>query len=170
MTADHSADAGAAHRGTNAPVQRLAGHIQQPLGFQVQLAAPKGAGIVAVEAAPGSACVDADNIAGPDHLLFRRDTVDHFVVDADARGARETVKAFEVGFCTLLHDIVINNLVNVGGSNTSLDRLAPEPEGGGADFTGSPHDLQLFGIFDLDHDAHASSAFSSSSLVSAMLS
>ena len=48
----------AAARHLNAAMQALFGNIQQPLGFQVELAAPVGAGIIAVEAVDLAAGID----------------------------------------------------------------------------------------------------------------
>ena len=60
----------AAARHLNAAMQAFFGNIQQPLGFQVDLAARIGAGIIAVEAVDLAAGVDRNDVAGADLLLF----------------------------------------------------------------------------------------------------
>ena len=141
----------AAARHLNAAMQALFGNIQQPLGFQVELAAPVGAGIIAVEAVDLAAGVDRDDVAGADLLLFVGDAVNDRVIHADARRGREAVQVQEIGSCTVAHDKVIDDFVDLCGSDTGFNRFAASLQGSSADRACLAHFLQLGSIFDLDH-------------------
>ena len=83
------ADAVAGHGLLDALVQSSLGHIQQALGFQVDLAHRIGAGVVAVEAVDLGTGVDAHDVTRADDDIMRGDAVDDGIVQADAGRARE---------------------------------------------------------------------------------
>ncbi len=87
----------AAARHLNAAMQALFGNIQQPLGFQVELAAPVGAGIIAVEAVDLAAGIDRNDVTGADLLLFVGDAVNDRVIHADARRGRKPYRCRKLG-------------------------------------------------------------------------
>ena len=141
----------AAARHLDAAMQTLLRNIQQPLGFEVELAAPVGAGIVAIEAVDLAAGVDRNDVAGADLLLSGGDTMNDRVIHADARRGRKAVQVQEVGPGTVAHDKVIDDFVDLSGSDTGFDRFAASFQGCCADRAGLAHLLQLGSIFDLDH-------------------
>ena len=141
----------AAARHLDAAMQALLRNIQQPLGFEVKLAAPVGAGIVAVEAVDLAAGVDRNDVAGADLLLSGGDTMNDRVIHADARRGRKAVQVQEVGPGTVAHDKVIDDFVDLSGRDTGFDRFAASLQGCCADRAGLAHLLQLGSIFDLDH-------------------
>ena len=79
-------------RGSNAKVQTLFGHIQQALGFQVELAAGKGTGVITVKTINLAAGVNRNDIAGADLLVAGGDTVDDGVIHADTCRGGKTVQ------------------------------------------------------------------------------
>ena len=105
-------------------MQALLGNVQQTLGFKVDLAARIGAGVIAVEAVDLAAGVDRNDVAGADLLLFVGDTVNDGVIHTDARRGREAVQVQEVGSCTMAHDKVVDDFVDLSGSDTGFDRFA----------------------------------------------
>ena len=141
----------AAARHLNAAMQAFFGNIQQPLGLEVDLAARIGAGIIAVEAVDLAAGVDRDDVAGADLLLFVGDAVNDRVIHADARRGREAVQVQEIGSCTVAHDKVIDDFVDLCGSDTGFNRFAASLQGSSADRACLAHFLQLGSVFDLDH-------------------
>ena len=135
----------------HAKVKRLVGHIHQPLGFHVNLAARKGAGIVAIKAVQLCAGVDAYNITRPDHDVLAGQPVDHRVVQTDAGCSGEPVQALKVGLGSVPKDKVVNNFVKLSGCHAGLDMLAAILQRGCADRIDFAHFLQFHCIFDLDH-------------------
>ena len=141
----------AAARHFNAAMQAFLGNVQQTLGFQVDLAARIGAGIIAIEAIDLAAGIDRNDVAGADLLLTAGDAVNDRVVHADARRGREAIQVQEVRSCTVAHDKVVDDFVDLCRGNTRLDRLAASLECSRADRTGFPHFLKFSSILDLDH-------------------
>ena len=73
------------------------------------------------------------------------------VIHADARRGRKAVQVQEVGSCTVAHDKVVDDFVDLSGSDTGFDRFATCFQGSCADSASLAHFLQLGSIFDLDH-------------------
>ena len=161
-------DAVAAPCHFNAAVQAFLGDIQQALGFEVKLAASVGAGVVAVEAVDLAAGVDRNDVAGADLLLFVGDTVNDGVIHTDARRGREAVQVQEIGSCTMAHDKVVDDFVDLSGSDTGFDRFAARFEGCRADRAGFSHFFKLSGIFNLDHGFQASKSLRRYAVVASM--
>ena len=151
----------------DALVQRGLGHVQQALGFQVDLTHRIGAGVVAVEAVHLGTGVDADDVAGADDNVMRRDAVDDGIIQADAGGSRKTVQSLEVGDAAVLHDELIDQLIQLPGGHASLDVLATVLQGSCAQGICPAHPVQFFRILDLNH-VYASKAFMISAVVSSM--
>ncbi len=143
------------------------GHIQQTLSLQVDLAHRIGAGIVAVESVDLCTGVDADDIAGTDDDVMRRDTMDDGIVQADAGRAREAIQALEIGDAAVLDDEVIDQLIQFPGGHTCFDMFTAVFQGSRAQGIGLAHTVQLFRILDLNHN-YASKAFMTSAVVSSM--
>ena len=151
----------------DALVQSSLGHVQQALSFQVDLAHRIGAGVVAVEAVDLGTGVDADDIAGADDDVMRRDAMDNGIVQADAGRARETIQTLEIGDAAVLHDEVVDQLVQLPGGHTCFDMFTAVFQGSCAQGICLAHTVQLFRIFDLNHN-YASKAFMTSAVVSSI--
>ena len=93
--------------------------------------------------------------------------MDDGIVQADAGGAGKTVQTLEVGDTAVLHDEIVDQLVQLPGGHASLDVLAAVLQGGCAQGVGPAHPVQFFRIFDLDHN-YASKAFITSAVVASM--
>ena len=161
------ADAVAGHSLLDAFIQSSLGHIQQALCFQIDLAHRIGAGIVAVEAIDLCAGVDADDITGTNDDVMRRDTMDDGIVQADAGRARKAIQTLEIGGAAVLHDEVVDQLIQFPCGHTCFDMLTAVLQGSCAQGICLAHAVQLFRIFDLNHD-YASKAFMTSAVVSSM--
>ena len=90
-------------------------------------------------------------LSGADLLLFVGDAVNDRVIHADARRGREAVQVQEIGSCTVAHDKVIDDFVDLCGSDTGFNRFAASLQGSSADRACLAHFLQLGSVFDLDH-------------------
>ena len=99
-------------------MQAFLGNVQQALGFQVDLTARIGAGIIAIEAIDLAAGIDRNDVAGADLLLTAGDAVNDRVVHADARRGREAIQVQEVRSCTVAHDKVVDDFVDLCRGNT----------------------------------------------------
>ena len=151
----------------DALVQGRLGHVQQTLGFEVDLAHRIGAGVVAIEAVHLGTGVDAHDVARTDHDVMGRDAVDDGIIQADAGSSRKTVQALEVRDAAVLHDEVIDQLIQLPSGHASFDVLAAVLQGSCAQGVGPAHSVQFFRILDLNH-AYASKAFMISAVVSSM--
>ena len=160
-------DAVARHGLPDALVQRSLGHLQQALGFQVHLAHRVGAGVVAVEAVHLGTGVDAHDVTRADDDIVRGDAVDDGIVQADAGCTGKTVQTLEVGDAAVLHDEVVDQLVQLPSGHACFDVLSAVLQGSCAQGVCPAHTVQLFCIFDLDH-AYASKAFMTSAVVSSI--
>ena len=98
---------------------------------------------------------------------MRGDAVDDGIVQADAGCAGKTVQTLEVGDAAVLHDEVVDQLVQLPGGHTCFDMLSAVLQGSCAQGVCPAHTVQLFCIFDLNH-AYASKAFMTSAVVSSM--
>ena len=105
----------------------------------------------AIEAIDLAAGIDRNDVAGADLLLFVGDAVNDRVIHADARRGREAVQVQEVGSCTVAHDKVVDDFVDLSGSDTGFNRFAASLQGSSADRACLAHFLQLGSVFDLDH-------------------
>ena len=104
----------------------------------------------AIEAIDLAAGIDRNDVAGANLLLTAGDAVNDSVVHADARRGREAIQVQEVRSCTVAHDKVVDDFVDLCRGNTRLDRLAAGLECSRADRTGFPHFLKFSSILDLD--------------------
>ena len=98
---------------------------------------------------------------------MRRDTVDNGIVQADAGRARKAVQTLEVGDAAVLHDEVVDQLIQFPGGHTCLDVLTAVFQGSCAQGICLAHAVQLFRILDLNH-FYASKAFMTSAVVASM--
>ena len=72
-----------------------------------------GAGIVAVEAVHLGTSIDAHDVTRADDDIMRGDAVDDGIVQADAGCAGKTVQTLEVRDAAVLHDEVVDQLVQL---------------------------------------------------------
>ena len=151
----------------DALVQSSLGHVQQTLSLQVDLAHRIGAGIVAVEAVDLGTGVDAHDVTGADHDVMGRDAMDDGIVQTDAGRARKAIQTLEIGGAAVLHDEVVDQLIQFPCGHTCFDMLTAVLQGSCAQGICLAHAVQLFRIFDLNHD-YASKAFMTSAVVSSM--
>ena len=93
--------------------------------------------------------------------------MDNGIVQADAGCAGKTVQPLEVGNAAVLHDEVVDQLVQLPSRHACFDMLSAVLQGSCAQGVCPAHAVQLFCIFDLDH-AYASKAFMTSAVVSSM--
>ena len=98
---------------------------------------------------------------------MRRDAMDDGIIQADAGRSRETVQSLEVGDAAMLHDEIVDQLIQLPSGHASLDVLAAVLQGSCAQGVGPAHTVQFFRIFDLNH-VYASKAFMISAVVSSM--
>ena len=96
-----------------------------------------------------------------------RDAVDDRVIQANARRARETVQTLEVGDAAMLHDKIVDQLIQLPGGHASLDVLAAVLQCRCAEGVCPAHSVQFFRVLDLNH-FYASRAFMTSAVVSSM--
>ena len=151
----------------DALIKRRLGHIHQALCFEIDFAHRIGAGIVAVEAVDLGAGVNADDVARANDLVVRRDTMNNGIVQADAGRARKAIQTLEIGGAAVLHDEVVDQLVQLPSGHACFDVLSAVLQGSCAQGVCPAHTVQLFCIFDLNH-AYASKAFMTSAVVSSM--
>ena len=93
--------------------------------------------------------------------------MDDGIVQADAGRARKAIQTLEIGGAAVLHDEVVDQLVQLPGGHTCFDMLPAVLQGSCAQGICLAHAVQLFCIFDLNHD-YASKAFMTSAVVSSM--
>ena len=93
--------------------------------------------------------------------------MDDGIVQADAGCTGKTVQTLEVGDAAVLHDEVVDQLVQLPSGHACFDVLSAVLQGSCAQGVCPAHTVQLFCIFDLDH-AYASKAFMTSSVVSSI--
>ena len=98
---------------------------------------------------------------------MRRDAMDNGIVQADAGRARETIQTLEIGDAAVLHDEVVDQLVQLPGGHTCFDMFTAVFQGSCAQGICLAHTVQLFRIFDLNHN-YASKAFMTSAVVSSI--
>ena len=135
----------------DAPCEGFFCDIHDVLCISGNRATRERGGVVAVPAADGGACVDADDIAFLQHDVLRGQAVNHSVIHRDARRTRKAVQPLEVGLRAALDDIVIHDLVDLGRANARAHSLAGSPKGTGRDLARQAHGLDLFCRFYLDH-------------------
>ena len=161
------ADAVAGHSLLDALVESGLGDVQKALSLQVDLAHCIGAGVVAVEAIDLCAGINAHDVTRADDDVMRRDTMDDGIVQTDAGRSGEAVQTLEVGDAAVLHDEVVDQLIQLPGGHTCLDMFTAVFQGSCAQGIRLAHTVQLFRILDLNH-FYASKAFMISAVVASM--
>ena len=54
---------------------------------------------------------------------MRRDTMNDGIIQADAGRAREAIQTQEIGSCTVAHDKVVDDFVDLSGGDTGFNML-----------------------------------------------
>ena len=111
-----------------------------------------GPGTVTVEALVEGTHVDLDDIALLQEPLLGRDPVDDFVVDGDARAGRKPAVPEEGGLSARLLDVLPHEAVELIGTDAGSDVVTGDKQCLTRDASGFLHDLDLIGIFELDHE------------------
>ncbi|MPM95370.1 hypothetical protein SDC9_142524 [bioreactor metagenome] len=109
--------------------------------------------------------VDAHNIPRAYHLCGAGNAVDHGIVQRDARRCRKAVQAEKIRLSPLAEDIIVDDLVHVGGGDAGTYRFPAKLQSPCGDAASLTHQFNFLRCFYRDHFV-TPRAFKTSAVVS----
>ena len=111
--------------------------------------------------------IHLDDIPFFENPFLAGNTVNDFIIDADAGGSGEPVKSQERRPGTATLDVVTDHFIQLLGTDALPDMLSGDEQCLARDDSGLPHGFDLCGIFDFNHFSNRESASNTRRVVSA---